>query len=565
VYAYCLLTHTYYPPTHLPTIYTTTPPPLPTHLFRHLNQGLIESIDYADTFIDAQHALQAFTQLGFTVRFQENACSEYAAGSELGGANPNSGGERVITAAEGATADVSDLPGPPYRVLVVPPPMHMHTPTSAVSKKSKGAKGAAQHSQTQSQSSSLCNAAPVTVMVIPYRRANPGPYPEDRSPTNTIRFTPTQVAAIRSGCNPGLTMVVGPPGTGKTDVAVQIIVNLYRNHPTQKILVVTHSNAALNDLFEKIMEREVAPRHLLRLGAGELELRDSLSMGGALGGGKGQGEAFSKQGRVNWSLSRRLQLLAQVQRLGASLGVAGDSGSTCETAAYFRLQHVQARVEKFRIEVAAAQVQVQAQAQALASAAASASAAGAEGAGGSGKKAKGGKGGKAKAAETAPAALPATVPATVAVTVSDLFPFTSFFADTPSPLFSPPTATTASSADLSDLMGGWAADLHAAEGCFLHLQTVFEELADYRAFELLRSQSLRADFLLTKQVGSRYYYFYFYYLLLLLLLLFTRVERQVLLCLLLCSCYSSCCVRVLLCYCAGAGLHMKRTPLTPLV
>ena len=33
--------------------------------------------------------------------------------------------------------------------------------------------------------------------------------------------------AIRAGMNPGLTMVVGPPGTGKTDVAVQIISNLY--------------------------------------------------------------------------------------------------------------------------------------------------------------------------------------------------------------------------------------------------------------------------------------------------------------------------------------------------
>ena len=30
-----------------------------------------------------------------------------------------------------------------------------------------------------------------------------------------------QVEAIRSGVNPGLTMVVGPPGTGKTDTAVQ--------------------------------------------------------------------------------------------------------------------------------------------------------------------------------------------------------------------------------------------------------------------------------------------------------------------------------------------------------
>ena len=32
---------------------------------------------------------------------------------------------------------------------------------------------------------------------------------------------------------PGLTLVVGPPGTGKTDVAVQIISNLYHNFPEQ--------------------------------------------------------------------------------------------------------------------------------------------------------------------------------------------------------------------------------------------------------------------------------------------------------------------------------------------
>lgn len=35
------------------------------------------------------------------------------------------------------------------------------------------------------------------------------------------------VSAITSGMREGLTMVVGPPGTGKTDVAVQIISNLY--------------------------------------------------------------------------------------------------------------------------------------------------------------------------------------------------------------------------------------------------------------------------------------------------------------------------------------------------
>src|SRR4029434_4846292 len=36
--------------------------------------------------------------------------------------------------------------------------------------------------------------------------------------------------------------VVGPPGTGKTDVAVQIISNIYHNFPEQRTLIVTHCN-----------------------------------------------------------------------------------------------------------------------------------------------------------------------------------------------------------------------------------------------------------------------------------------------------------------------------------
>jgi intron-binding protein aquarius len=60
--------------------------------------------------------------------------------------------------------------------------------------------------------------------------------------------------------------VVGPPGTGKTDVAVQIISNIYHNTPEQRTLIVTHSNQALNQLFEKIMALDIDERHLLRLG-----------------------------------------------------------------------------------------------------------------------------------------------------------------------------------------------------------------------------------------------------------------------------------------------------------
>ncbi|CAN0384276.1 unnamed protein product, partial [Ectocarpus sp. 13 AM-2016] len=46
-----------------------------------------------------------------------------------------------------------------------------------------------------------------------------------------------------------------PNVSGKTDVAVQVISNLYHSFPNQRTIMVAHSNAALNDLFEKIMEK----------------------------------------------------------------------------------------------------------------------------------------------------------------------------------------------------------------------------------------------------------------------------------------------------------------------
>ncbi len=90
------------------------------------------------------------------------------------------------------------------------------------------------------------------LVVESYTPVDPGPYPQDLPPQNRVRFTPVQTQAIMSGVQPGLTMVVGPPGTGKTDTAVQIMHILYHNCPSQRTLVVTHSNQALNDLFSKV-------------------------------------------------------------------------------------------------------------------------------------------------------------------------------------------------------------------------------------------------------------------------------------------------------------------------
>ena len=114
----------------------------------------------------------------------------------------------------------------------------------------------------------------------------------------TIYLNCTILTAIRSGVQHGLTMVVGPPGTGKTDLAVQIISTLYHNHPDQRTLIVTHSNQALNAMFEKIMQLDIDERHLLRLGHGEEQVETEKD--------------FSRYGRVNYVLGKRLQLLDQV-------------------------------------------------------------------------------------------------------------------------------------------------------------------------------------------------------------------------------------------------------------
>ena len=154
-----------------------------------------------------------------------------------------------------------------------------------------------------------------------------GPYPSDTPKMNSVRFTPIQVEAITSGTQPGLTVIVGPPGTGKTDVATQIINNIYHDFPSQRTLLIAHSNQALNQLFQKILKLDIDGRHLLRLGQGEGDLETA--------------ESFSKFGRVESFLDNRAQLLYEVDRLAANFGAPGAHGSTCETAGYFNTVYVQ--------------------------------------------------------------------------------------------------------------------------------------------------------------------------------------------------------------------------------
>ncbi|MCL7038418.1 hypothetical protein MKW94_005183, partial [Papaver nudicaule] len=335
---------------------------------------LLDTVDFKDTFLDADHLRRSFPNY--------QVCFTGPDGNEI------------------------SHPEPPFRLKF---PKALKSSTHALPGNTKAATDAENDVNMVDAGSEL-----EKLIVEAYVPPDPGPYPQDQPRKNSVKFTPTQVGAIISGIQPGLTMVVGPPGTGKTDTAVQILNVLYHNCPSQRTLIITHSNQALNDLFEKIMQRDVPARYLLRLGQGEQELATDLD--------------FSRQGRVNAMLVRRLELLAEVERLAKSLQLPEDVGYTCETAGYFWLLHVYSRWEQF----------------------------------------------------TAACAQNQDKPSFV----KERFPFGEYFSNTVQPVFSGQS---------------FEKDMRAAKGCFRHLQTMFQELEECRAFELLKSTADRANYLMTKQ------------------------------------------------------------------
>lgn len=251
--------------------------------YKHL-PNRVSKIDFRDTFLDWQHLVASLP--GKTIE-------------------PGS--------------DVTSSFGPPYVLESIDkPPEEI---SSLASKKRRRDKEPSMLAEIE------------TYKVSTYKPPNLGPYPVDAPKLNTVRFTSAQIEAIISGTQPGLTVIVGPPGTGKTDVATQIINNIYHNFPEQRTLLIAHSNQALNQLFTKIVALDIDERHLLRLGHGEEELDT--------------GGNFSKHGRVESFLEIRDRYLQEVNRLAASMGAPGAHGNSAETAGYFNLVYVQPAWAKF--------------------------------------------------------------------------------------------------------------------------------------------------------------------------------------------------------------------------
>ncbi|KAK3696453.1 hypothetical protein LTR37_017954 [Vermiconidia calcicola] len=328
----------------------------------------LKSLDYRDTFLDWQHLIESLP--GKTVEPDPNVDSSFPPPYVL------------------SSTDTPPAPAPPQ------------------SKKRR---------RDQPDGPDPAPSAE-SYQVSTYKPPNNGPYPGDTPRNNRVRFTPAQVNAITSGTQPGLTLIVGPPGTGKTDVATQIITNIYHNFPAQRTLLIAHSNQALNQLFQKIVGLDIDERHLLRLGHGEEELTTEGS--------------FSKAGRVERFMERGAVLLREVQRLADSVGAVGNHGGSCETASYFCEVWVRPRWKRYWDGIV-----------------------------------QNDSGGKE--------------------VVEKNFPFHAFFADAPQPLFPPG--------------GSKEALMEVARGCERHIRRIFDELAEIRPFEILRSQRDKSNYLLVKE------------------------------------------------------------------
>jgi len=146
-----------------------------------------------------------------------------------------------------------------------------------------------------------------------------------------LSFDRKQIDAIIAGTFPGLTLVEGPPATGKTTVGVEIIKNIYHDFKKERTLVITHSNQTLDRIFEGLSKYPNLKNHqVLRLGSGEEKILGKTR------------QQFTAMGRVESINGFRQSLFEKVHRLVICLNLEGkgDFTDSCDSCLAFYQNHV---------------------------------------------------------------------------------------------------------------------------------------------------------------------------------------------------------------------------------
>lgn len=167
--------------------------------------------------------------------------------------------------------------------------------------------------------------------------SSPGPLLEPKEP---LRLTRNQIDGLVSATLPGMTLIKGGPGTGKTLLTSKIIESLYFCKENRTLLL-AKSNESLNSVLALL----AIPKEYI------------LKPGGA------SDDEFSRASVINHMLQQRLDLLARVKQLALALGSDSEEADnfsySCDSANQFYLNRVFPLIQKFQIAVSGGENQEQ--------------------------------------------------------------------------------------------------------------------------------------------------------------------------------------------------------------
>jgi intron-binding protein aquarius len=155
---------------------------------------------------------------------------------------------------------------------------------------------------------------------------------EERSTTRN-KLTDEQLEVVTRSLLPGALVVDAPPGSGKSLLSAEIVCQTLLNFPDERIVIVTRSEGELTEVLREIGNTGLVPEdEIMRLGETE-EV--------------GSGPDYTRAGRVNYMLKRRLELIEQAEQIAVDLGLPQGTKLTCETAEILYQSQIASRWKDF--------------------------------------------------------------------------------------------------------------------------------------------------------------------------------------------------------------------------